>query len=46
MKHFIIRNFMAAIVATCALSITACNTIEGVGKDVESAGSAVEDAAK
>ncbi len=29
-----------------ALVLAACNTIEGVGKDVKSAGAAVEDAAK
>lgn len=28
------------------LAITACNTVEGVGKDVQSAGETVEDAAK
>jgi predicted small secreted protein len=27
------------------LAITACNTVEGVGKDVQSAGETVEDAA-
>ncbi|MFD0847612.1 entericidin A/B family lipoprotein [Sphingosinicella xenopeptidilytica] len=27
------------------LAITACNTVEGVGKDVKSAGETVEDAA-
>jgi len=27
---------------TFALSLTACNTVEGVGKDVEAAGGAIE----
>jgi predicted small secreted protein len=39
------RTLLAAmLVATAALG--ACNTTEGVGKDVESAGDAVQDAAK
>lgn len=29
----------------CALLISACNTVEGVGRDVESAGETVADAA-
>jgi entericidin B len=28
-----------------SLSLTACNTMEGVGKDVEAAGDAIEDSA-
>lgn len=28
------------------LSLTACNTVAGVGRDVEAAGDAVEDAAR
>ncbi|WP_297809399.1 entericidin A/B family lipoprotein [uncultured Methylophaga sp.] len=28
-----------------SLSLTACNTVEGVGKDVEAAGDAIEDSA-
>lgn len=35
-----------AAVLAAALLVTACNTIEGVGKDVKSAGDAVEKAAK
>ena len=45
MKHFNIRNFLAAIVAMSALSITACNTVEGVGEDTESVGRTIDDAA-
>ena len=33
--------FVAAV-----LALAACNTVEGAGKDVKSAGEAVEDAAK
>jgi predicted small secreted protein len=34
------------LLVSFALSLSACNTIEGVGKDVQKAGEAVEDAAK
>lgn len=36
---------MAALVAVCALSVTACNTVEGVGEDTESVGRTIDDAA-
>lgn len=34
-----------AFIAISGLSISACNTIEGAGQDVENAGEAVQDAA-
>ncbi|SNS19512.1 Predicted small secreted protein [Sphingomonas laterariae] len=39
------RIFTLAMVAG-ALIVSACNTVEGAGKDVQSAGEAVEDVAK
>lgn len=33
------------LIALTALSLTACNTIRGMGQDVERAGEAVQDAA-
>lgn len=36
----------SVLVVSAMLTLTACNTVEGVGKDVKSAGDAVEDAAK
>ncbi|HSW13378.1 MAG TPA: entericidin A/B family lipoprotein [Solimonas sp.] len=36
---------IAALLGSCA-ALTACNTIEGAGKDVERGGEAVQDAAK
>lgn len=36
---------MAAMLAT-ALALAGCNTVEGVGRDVESVGKTVSDAAK
>lgn len=39
------KIFTLALVAG-ALMVSACNTVEGAGKDVSSAGDAVSDAAK
>lgn len=38
--------FGIAIVTAAALSATACQTVQGVGQDIESAGEAIEKAAK
>lgn len=35
-----------AIFLIALVTLAACNTVEGVGKDVQSAGEAVEDTAK
>ena len=40
------RFALLTLAALAALSLTACNTIEGAGKDVKAAGGAVEKAAK
>ncbi len=39
-----LKSLAAALVAAFALS--ACNTMQGVGQDVQKAGAAVEEAAK
>lgn len=39
------KPFITLIIATAAMLVTACNTISGIGRDVESAGDAVADAA-
>jgi len=41
-----VRTIIAIIAVTGSLALAACNTVEGAGKDVKSAGSAVENAAK
>lgn len=41
-----VRKIIAIIAVTGSLAVAACNTVEGAGKDVKSAGAAVEDAAK
>ncbi|MBB4639810.1 entericidin A/B family lipoprotein [Rhizorhapis suberifaciens] len=40
-----IKAFLAALTLPALLLISACNTVEGAGKDLGSAGNAVEDAA-
>jgi predicted small secreted protein len=42
MSRFVLVSFVAAL----AFSLVACNTIEGAGKDVKAAGTAVEKSAK
>ena len=37
---------VAGVVAVLALLITGCNTVKGVGQDVQKAGSVLENAAK
>ena len=39
------KKILAALLLSGALVLSACNTVEGAGKDVQSAGEAVEDAA-
>ena len=41
-----VRKLIAIIAVAGALAVAACNTVEGAGKDVSSAGDAVSDAAK
>lgn len=40
------RKFLSLAVVAGALAVSACNTVEGVGRDVSSAGDAVAGAAK
>jgi len=41
-----IRKIFAVALVAGALTLSACNTISGAGKDVSSAGNAVSDAAQ
>lgn len=36
----------AILILAAALTLAACNTVQGLGRDLSSAGDAVEDAAK
>jgi predicted small secreted protein len=40
------KKFLIFASAIAALACAACNTVEGVGKDVKAAGAVVEDAAQ
>jgi len=40
------RKVLILAAAATALLVSACNTVEGAGKDVQAAGSAVEETAK
>ncbi len=40
------RKFLSLVVVAGALAVSACNTVEGVGRDVSSAGDAVSGAAQ
>ena len=40
------RALLLAVVGFSVLSLSACNTVEGAGKDVKATGQAVENAAK
>ena len=44
LKPFWMTLCAAAVTASC-VGLSACNTVEGVGRDVESAGDAVADTA-
>jgi len=39
------KRIVAALLLSSALVLSACNTVEGAGKDVQSAGKAVEKSA-
>lgn len=41
-----VRKFVTLALVAGSFLIAACNTVEGAGKDVQSAGEAVENAAK
>ena len=40
------RTAVIVILGLFAISLSACNTVEGAGKDVKATGNAVENAAK
>ena len=39
------KNVMLMVLAVASLGLSACNTMEGAGRDIENAGEAVQDAA-
>jgi predicted small secreted protein len=40
------HKFIIVAALTASFALSACNTVEGAGKDMQSAGAAVEDTAK
>lgn len=40
------KNLIAICAATCLLMLVGCNTVKGVGQDLQKAGEKIEDAAK
>ena len=40
------KQFNALIAALCLLALGGCNTVRGIGQDIEKAGSAIEKAAQ
>lgn len=41
-----IRASLVLLAAALALALSACNTVEGMGKDIKKAGEKIEDTAK
>jgi predicted small secreted protein len=41
-----IRTMLALVLAVCCAGLSACNTISGLGKDVQKGGEKVEDSAE
>lgn len=41
-----IRTLLLTFLLGSSVTLAACNTVEGAGRDLQSAGSAVEDSAK
>jgi predicted small secreted protein len=40
------NKFLTLVVAAALLSLAACNTVKGVGQDIQKAGSVIEGAGK
>lgn len=46
MKQYILTLLLCVMSLGGAITLAGCNTIQGAGKDIESAGEAIKDAAK
>lgn len=40
------NKLLSLLLLTCALGVTACNTVKGVGQDIQKAGEKIEGASK
>jgi predicted small secreted protein len=45
-KESLMKSFTALLVVSGLLALAGCNTVKGVGQDLQKAGSAIEGAAK
>lgn len=45
MRRSTVKGVVLTVAAVFAIGLSGCNTMEGVGKDLESAGEAIQDAA-
>ena len=45
MKSMITRGLLLLALTVCTLGLTACNTMEGAGKDIDRGGEKMQDAA-
>jgi predicted small secreted protein len=45
-RTFMLKRLIVLMLALTAVALSACNTVQGVGKDVQKAGEKLEDAAK
>jgi predicted small secreted protein len=46
LKETIMKKFLTMIVALALMALAGCNTIKGVGQDIQKAGSVIEGAGK
>ena len=46
LKDTIAKSLIALMLLTGGFALSACNTTEGVGEDIEAAGDAIDDAAE
>lgn len=44
-KKFLLRCCLPSVLALSIFSVTACNTVKGVGRDIERGGEAIQKAA-
>jgi entericidin B len=46
MELVMTKKIVTLVLVSCLAGLSACNTVDGAGKDLKSAGETVEDAAK
>jgi predicted small secreted protein len=46
LKEFTMKTTLIAVLSCLTMMLTACNTVKGVGQDIQKAGEKIEDVAK